>query len=219
MRHRTFHAHVEIDPEILRSQAMRRSPALVLIWLGLLFAALQAVQARGVLTYRPDSRHAGLWRSLYANLPNRWKTRDAVKVGELGTPDMNAVLELLYPGSVARGERLAGLYRDPAREITLAEDMSDEDARETFLHEYGHYVWYHRTTAKERHDYARIWKAHRSAPVSLYAANSCLDGFAEAFAYFNGAPDELQAVDGTMYRFFAGMSDGNRNRMSTLSRY
>ncbi len=140
---------------------------------GLLTLALFPPSAHADLVIRgPHRDHEALIRSLYAELPARGKNMD-VTVQEV-TPEEWSHLD------AAEDQEAVGVYDDQTREIFLKQ--GEPDLAWTFVHEYGHHVFFAAMAGSERRDWRQYWKHHQREMPEGDARDDADEGFAECFA-------------------------------------
>jgi hypothetical protein len=141
---------------------------------GCLLAALLAPRpAHADLIIRgPHREHEAMIRSLYANLPARAKNVD-VTVQELTPDEWAKMSEEDDPDAV-------GVYDDQSREIFLKQ--GEPDLEWTFVHEFGHHVFYAALGKGERRDWRRFWKQHQSEMPEGDASEDADEAWAECYA-------------------------------------
>ena len=140
---------------------------------GLLAAALCPSAARADLIIRgPHREHEALFRSIYAGLPARGKNID-VTVQEL-TPD-----EWAKTSGVDDPDAV-GVYDDETRELFIKQ--GEPDLEWTFVHEFGHHVFFAALDRGERRDWRRYWKQHQAEMPEGDAQDEPDEGWAECYA-------------------------------------
>jgi hypothetical protein len=85
-------------------------------------------------------------------------------------------------GITVQDKRLYGLYQD--NHVYLCPQIMEDKKLMTivYVHEYGHYIWFEKMTAKQRAEWENI-KNTPDSFVSEYAIRSISEDFAETFAY------------------------------------
>jgi hypothetical protein len=158
-----------------------------------------------------ETGRAALWRKLYDQLPDAWKSREVVVVREVSNREMDRLVRE-HGDAPSRDsedeEEVQGFFeyagpRENIPTITLRESLNDRDAAFVFTHEYGHFVWEEKLTRREQDDYFRLWSRQRRADrlVSPYADDSVAEGFAEAFAHYLRKPGQLHRRDALSEEF------------------
>jgi len=161
------------------------------------------------LKYRPTSHHAAVWEQMYAKVPAIWKAKKDLQIREFYTDSWDAFLKREV-GALPIEGRIIGIYVPSRREITMPEDLDQSECGRTFLHEYGHYLWFEQSTTKQRHDFERIWKSHQAFAASYYSTVSVEEGWSEYFSYYISDPQYLKDIDISMFAFFRSVETGQR---------
>lgn len=197
-----------------RSCARRSALALSLTLLGLLTCpGTTAADLRFVGRAPRES----LWRETYHRLPRLLRRDVPVVVEEVPDDEMErrVARDARRPSAgTGPAPSIQGYYEPrrrgaPAR-IVLRESLSPPVAGLAFAHEYGHVVWDEILSARQRAEYARIWRrqATRGWLVTRYAGESAPEGFAEAFAYYVRRGRELERRDPDSATFLDDLADG-----------
>jgi hypothetical protein len=152
---------------------MTRPVCAPLLAVGLLAAAFCPTPARADLVVRgPIREHEALFRSLYARLPERGKKVD-VTVQEVSPAEWTKVSGADDPDAV-------GVYDDQTREIFLKQ--GEPDLEWTFVHEFGHHVFFAAMGNAERRDWRRYWTQHQAQMPEGDAQDDPDEGWAECYA-------------------------------------
>lgn len=117
--------------------------------------------------------------------------------------DNSAMNAYLQDKAAAQSVRLAdadavdGLYQNAVPTIALRASSATADVSATFLHEYGHCLWLNTLSPSQRARYVNVYERQRRDHhlVSLYAAVSVEEGFAEAFSFYIRERDHLAKCD------------------------
>ena len=70
-------------------------------------------------------------------------------------------------------------YYNEILEVDFSKTLRDEHV---LLHEYGHHIWHTKLSDKQRLEYCDNWEK-KMVKESLYAYDSCEEGYAEYYAY------------------------------------
>jgi hypothetical protein len=151
-----------------------------------------------------DVPNADLWRRVYAQMPEAWKTDRLILVRQLTESQMDRLIDDIGGNDNQHGDTVVdGCYQSGGAAdeafgtISLRETLHGELAAFVFAHEYGHYVWDDLLTEEQRSSYTHLWKVQKRAKhlVTGYAGDSVDEGFAEAFAHFLRKPALLRKRD------------------------
>jgi hypothetical protein len=201
----------ELPPVPKPSTRRARHPGRLLALAVTLYAVVAGPPVPSLVRPSRETSHAALWRKLYDQFPEAWKSREVVVVREVSDREMDRLVREHGDGPSRDSEdedEVQGFFeytgpREDLPTITLRESLSDAEAGFVFTHEYGHFVWEEKLTQREQDDYFRIWNRQRRAKrlVSPYADDSVAEGFAEAFAYYLRKPGQLHRRDGLSEEF------------------
>ena len=163
------------------------------------------------LTIAGESPHAAMWRKVYQQLPDAWKSSRSVVVQEVSDAEMERIVARTEGESSSRAQDNAvvdGCFEPGQQDnvpdtITLRETLRGQDAELVFTHEYGHFVWDSRLTRAQRDQYRRVWREQKRQKhlITEYAGDSAEEGFAEAFAYFLRKSPTLHRRDAESWKF------------------
>jgi hypothetical protein len=172
-----------------------------------------------------ETTHAALWRKLYDQLPDAWKSKEVVVVREVSDREMDRLVREHGDGPSRDSEdadEVQGFFeftgpRENVPTIVLRESLADTEAAFVFTHEYGHFVWEEKLSNREQDDYFRIWNRQRRARrlVSPYAEDSVAEGFAEAFAHYVRRPAQLHRKDAVSEEFLQEWLDSRSRPANT----
>ncbi len=107
--------------------------------------------------------------------------------------------------SATSDDDIDGIYIDEdPQTIALLKDGPSGNLQMTFAHEFGHLVWVHILTDKQRDQFCRIYGGEDKADlITEYAADSPEEGFAEAFSFYALKRSKLADKDPEEYRYLA----------------
>jgi len=195
---------------------------LTLVGILLTLADTAGSGARALVQPARETGRASLWRRLYDEMPAAWKSRSVVVVREVPDREMDRLVrEGDDPPSrdPNREDEVQGFfeYAGPRQEtptIVLRESLGDSEAAFVFTHEYGHFIWEEKLTRREQDEYYRVWNRQRRGRrlISAYAADSVVEGFAEAFAHFLRRPSLLHRRDIDSEEFLQDWLDERTSR-------
>jgi hypothetical protein len=173
-----------------------------------------------------DTTHAAIWRKIYQQLPDAWKSSRIVVVQEVTDSEMEHIVAQSQGGnnnSEDDGSVVDGCFQPGEKEgdpdtITLRESLRGSEAELVFTHEYGHFVWDARMTRAQRDQYRRLWRVlkHQGHLVTRYAGDSPEEGFAEAFAYFLRRSLTLRSRDADSWNFLNGLLPEKQRQDTTV---
>lgn len=199
-----------------RSSVRRLLGALLSVALGVILIG-RARPVSAELLIAEDQPHAALWKQLYSQLPDVWKTDTHVVVKEVSSAEMAHLVAQVEGGDNREDDNsvVDGCYEPGARDgepdtITLLSSLKGLDAELVFTHEYGHFVWDNLLTRSQRNQYRQIWKRQKASGhlVTRYAGDDVEEGFAEAFAYYLRRPATLKRRDTGSCKFLNGVLPG-----------
>lgn len=192
----------------------------------LLIGALASAHVPAIALIRSahETERAPLWRKLYDQLPQPWKSRAVVVVREVSDREMDRLVREHGdgPSRDSQGDsqdedEVQGFFeyagpRENVPTIVLRDSLSVDEASFVFTHEYGHFVWEEKLSEREHDDYFRIWNRRRRDRhlVSDYARDSVIEGFAEAFAHHLRRPARLHQRDADSEQFLEDWLDEHK---------
>jgi hypothetical protein len=175
----------------------------------LVAAAAPTLQASILVAERAP--RASMWKDLYQQLPEKWKSRGTILVREVSDEEMDRLLVAETDGEYdpRDEETVVQAFFDRSREkgrpdaIIMRRSIRDREAAFIFTHEYGHYVWDTQLTRAQKREYTELWEERRDRRrlVTPYAMESVEEGFSEAFATYLRNPEKLKSRDMESYDF------------------
>ena len=171
------------------------------------------------LSVASESPHAAMWRKVYQQVPETWKSQRVVVVQEVSDSEMERLVARTDGESSSKSADnsvVDGCFQPGEREeepdtITLRETLKGQEAELVFTHEYGHFVWDARLSRSQRDQYRRLWREQKRQGhlVTGYANDSAEEGFAEAFAYFLRKSASLRRRDEASWKFLNSLLPEN----------
>lgn len=157
------------------------------------------------------SPQAKVWRKLYAEIPEKWRTAREIVVEEVSGAELKRIAAE-DEDTEARDEEsdetdIDGCYQNSGIKepihIFIRETLRGEAAELVFLHEYAHFIWDEFVTPDEQEIYTKVWREQRRNKrlVTQYASTSVEEGFADALSYALRKPKYLKQRDPRSARF------------------
>ena len=204
-----------LTPSKLSARPVRGLPLFAALTL---FGLLSCSRAPALVRPARETTHAAIWRKLYDQLPEAWKSREVVVVREVSDREMDRLVREHGDGPSRDSEdedEVQGFFeytgpRENIPTITLRELLSDSEAAFVFTHEYGHFVWEAKLTKRELGrllPYSESPAARGSGSCRPNADDFVVEGFAEAFAHYLRQPGQLHRKDGLSGEFLEDWLD------------